>query len=85
MKDVFTIHQADNGIMLKSDEYVEVVENSHEPDGKGKDNLYLNLGRYLYSMIECAMNRDISNNVQVELNITKIEQYDMRKEKRGCP
>lgn len=21
MKDVFTIHQADNGIMLKSDEY----------------------------------------------------------------
>ncbi len=73
MKDVFTIHQADNGIMLKSDEYVEVIEYSHEPDGKGKDNLYLNLGRYLYSMIECAMNRDISNNVQVELNITKIE------------
>lgn len=26
MKDVFTIHQADNGIMLKSDEYVEVME-----------------------------------------------------------
>lgn len=73
MKDVFTIHQADNGIMLKLDEYVEVIENSHEPDGKGKDNLYLNLGRYLYSMIECAKNRDISNNFQVELNITKIE------------
>lgn len=73
MKDVFTIHQADNGIMLKSDEYVEVIENSHETDGKGKDNLYLNLGKYLYSMIECAMNRKITNNVQVELNITKIE------------
>lgn len=73
MKDVFTIHQADNGIMLKSDESVEVIENSHEPDGKGKDNLYLNLGKYLYSMIECAMNREIANNVQVELDITKIE------------
>ena len=29
MKDVFTIHQADNGIMLKSDEYVEVMEDTH--------------------------------------------------------
>ncbi len=73
MKDVFTIHQADNGIMLKSDEYVEVIEDSHEPNGKGKDNLYLNLGKYLYSMIECAMNREAVNNVQVELNITKAE------------
>lgn len=73
MKDLFTIHQADNGIMLKSDEYVEVIENSHEPDGKDNDNLYLNLGRYLYCVIEVAMSREEANNVQVELNITKIE------------
>lgn len=73
MKDVFTIHQADNGIMLKSDEYVEVMEYTHNPDGNGKDNLYLNLGRYLYCLIECAMNREAVNNVQVELDITKIE------------
>lgn len=73
MKDVFTIHQADNGIMLKYDEYSQVIEYTHNPDGKGKDNLYLNLGRYLYSMIECAMDRETANNVQVELDITKIE------------
>ena len=73
MKDLFTIHQADNGIMMKYDECSRVIENSHEPDGKGKDNLYLNLGKYLYSMIECAMNREAANNVQVELNITKAE------------
>lgn len=73
MKDVFTIHQADNGILLKSDEYSEVIEYTHNPDGNGKDNLYLNLGRYLYSMVECAMNRETANNVQVELNIKKIE------------
>lgn len=73
MKNVFTIHQADNGIMLKSDEYVEVMENSHEPDGKGKDNLYLNLGRYLYSLVEGTMDEEMSNSVQVELNITKTE------------
>lgn len=73
MKDVFTIHQADNGIMLKSDEYVEVMEDTHNADGKGKDNLYQRLGRYLYSLIKGAMNREVSNNVQVELNITNIE------------
>ena len=73
MKDVFTIHQADNGIMLNSDEYVEVMEDTHNADGKGKDNLYQRLGRYLYSLIKDAMNREVSNNVQVELNITKIE------------
>lgn len=73
MKDVFTIHQADNGIIMKYDEYSQVIEYTYNPDGNGKDNLYLNLGRYLYSMIECAMNREVSNNVQVELNITKIE------------
>lgn len=73
MKDVFTIHQADNGIMLKSDEYVEVMEDTHNADGKGKDNLYQRLGRYLYCLIECAMNREAANNVQVELNITKAE------------
>lgn len=35
MKDVFTVHQANNGIILKSDEYVEVMENTHNADGKG--------------------------------------------------
>lgn len=73
MKDVFTIHQANNGIILKSDEYVEVMENSHEPDGKGKDNLYLSLGRYLYSLVKGTMDEEMSNSVQVELNITKAE------------
>lgn len=73
MKDVFTIHQANNGIILKSDEYVEVMENSHEPDGKGKDNLYLSLGRYLYSLVKGTMDEEMSNSVQVEINITKID------------
>lgn len=73
MKDVFTIHQADNGITMKYDEYSQVIEYTHNPDGNGKDNLYLNLGRYLYCLIECAMNREAANNVQVELNITKIK------------
>lgn len=71
MIDVFTIHQADNGIMLKSDEYVEVMEDTHNADGK--DNLYQRLGRYLYSLVKGTMDEEMSNSVQVELNITKTE------------
>ena len=35
MKEVLTIHHADNGIIIKYDEYVEVVEYTHNADGKG--------------------------------------------------
>lgn len=45
MKEVLTIHHADNGIIIKYDEYVEVVEYTHNADGEGKDNLYQRLGK----------------------------------------
>ena len=73
MKDVFTIHQADNGIMLKSDEYVEVMEDTHNADGKGKDNLYQRLDRTFYDFVTNTMDAEITNKVQVEINITKAE------------
>lgn len=44
MKEVLTILHADNGIVIKYDEYVEVVEYTHNADGEGKDNLYQRLG-----------------------------------------
>lgn len=37
MKEVLTILHADNGIIIKYDEYVEVVEYTHNADGKDKD------------------------------------------------
>ena len=46
MKDVSYIEHADNGIVLNFDECVEVIEFTHNPDGKGKDNLYQRLGEY---------------------------------------
>ena len=73
MKDVFTIHQADNGIIMKYDEYSQVIEYTHNPDGNGKDNLYQRLGRYLYSLVKGTMDEENTTNVQVELNITKIK------------
>lgn len=48
MEEVLTILHADNGIVIKYDEYVEVVEYTHNADGKDKDNLYQRLGRTFY-------------------------------------
>lgn len=59
--------------MLKYDEYTEVVEDTHNPEGKGKDNLYQRLGKHLYCLIEGAMDAEMLNRVKVELNITKAE------------
>ena len=73
MKEVLIILHADNGIVIKDDEYVEVVEYTHNADGEGKDNLYQRLGRYLYSLVKGTMDEEMSNSVQVELNITKTE------------
>ena len=71
MKDVFTIEQADNGIMVNGNEHVEVIEDTHNPCDK--DNLYKYLGEYLCWMIEESMDAEITNKVQVEINITKAE------------
>ena len=73
MKEGLTIHDADNGIVIKYDEYVEVVEYTHNPDGKDKDNLYQRLGRTFYDFVTNAMDAEITNKVQVESNMTKAE------------
>lgn len=73
MKEVLTIHHADNGIIIKYDEYVEVVEYTHNADGKGKDNLYQRLGEHFYNLVIGAMDAEMTNKVQVEINITKAE------------
>lgn len=71
MKEVLTILHADNGIVIKYDEYVEVVEYTH--NAEGKDNLYQRLGRTFYDFVTNAMDAEITNKVQVEINITKAE------------
>lgn len=59
--------------MIKYDEYVEVVEYTHNADGEGKDNLYQRLCRIFYNIITNTMDAEITNKVQVEINITKAE------------
>lgn len=67
----YTIQAADNGMLVGSDEWVSVIENTHKEDGIGYDNLIRELGKILYNEITDAMNREITNIVRVKIEITK--------------
>lgn len=72
MKEIIEIEDADNGIIFRGEEILDVVENTHNADGVGKDNLLRYLGNYFYGCIKYAMDSKLSNKVKVEINITPI-------------
>ena len=73
MKTKITIEQADNGMIVRTDEDVVVIENTHSADEGRKDNLVHELGRIFFRHVNCVMNEEITNNVEVEIEINKTE------------
>ncbi len=68
-----TIQEADNGIMVSSEEWVQVIESTHNKDGVGYDNLIMELGKLFKDLLEETMNQELANIVNVEIDITKVE------------
>lgn len=73
MKTKLTIEQADNGMIVRTDEDVVVIENTHSADEGRKDNLVHELGRIFFQHVNCVMNEEITNNVEVEIDKIKTE------------
>lgn len=73
MKFKLTIEQADNGMIVRSDEEVKVIENTYSADKGRKDHLVHELGRIFFQHVNCVMNEEITNNVEVEIEINKTE------------
>lgn len=73
MKINLTIEQADNGMIVRSDEYVSVIENTHSAEEGRKDNLVHELGRMFFHHVNFFMNEEITNNVEVEIEINKTK------------
>ena len=71
MTTELTIQAADNGMLVSGEDFVQVIENTHNADGVGYDNLITELGKLLKSEIEYAMNAEIENIVKVKIEITK--------------
>lgn len=74
MKEILEIELADNGMIIRGEEMLDVVvEDTHNADGVDKDNLQRYFGRYLLGYIKYAMDKEISNKVKVEINITSVD------------
>lgn len=74
MTTELTIQAADNGLLIEGEDWVQVIENTHNADGVGYDNLIKELGKLLHSEIDYAMNAEITNTVKVKIEITKGEE-----------
>ena len=64
------ITQADNGIMVESEEYVQVIEDTHQGE-KQNANLIRELGKIFHSLILDTMNSELANKVKVKIEIIK--------------
>lgn len=73
MKINLTIEQAENGMVVRTDEYVSVIENTHSADKGRKDNLVHELGRIFFQHVNLVMNEELTNEVKVEIEINKTE------------
>lgn len=71
MKIDLTIEQADNGMIVRFDEDVKVIENTHSADEGRKDNLIHELGRMFFQYVNCVMNEETTNKVRVEIKINE--------------
>ena len=74
MTTELTIQAADNGMLVSGEDFVQVIENTHNADGVGYGNLITELGKLLKSEIEYAMNSELENIVKVKIEITKGEE-----------
>ena len=68
-----TITDADNGIIIETEESVRVVENTHMDSVTNKDNIIRELGKMFYAEIMEAMNNELSGKIKVKIEITKAK------------
>lgn len=73
MTEEYTIQAADNGMLVSTDEWVGVIENTHVDKGTGNENLIKELGKIFHDAIRYAMDSELANIVRVKIEIDKVE------------
>lgn len=75
MKTEMTIRDADNGMMVEGEEWATVIEDNHSKydKDKDKDNLIFCLGKIFHEEILQGMEAEMSNNIKLKIEITRID------------
>lgn len=73
MTTEITITDADNGIMIETEESVRVIENTHTGSVADKDNVIRELGKIFHGEIMETMNNELSGKIKVNIEISKAE------------
>ena len=74
MKAKLIIEQADNGMIVRTDDHVSVIENTHSTTAiSKKDNLINELGRIFFLHVSSVMNEELTNKVEVEIDKSNTE------------
>lgn len=74
------IECADNGMIVRDDESVEVIEEVHDVDDADRANLKNRLGEIFLSEIEYYMNQSCENIAKVTIKIERNGTDEQRKE-----
>ena len=82
MKQEYTmrIECADNGMIVRDDESIEVIEEVHDVDDADRANLKNRLGEIFLGEIEHYMNQTCENIAKVTIKIEKDGTDEQRKE-----
>lgn len=72
MTDEMIITQADNGIIVESEEMMQVIEDTHQGE-ENNANLVRELGKTFHDLLLNTMNAELANRVKVKIEITKAD------------
>lgn len=73
MKINLTIERADNGMIVRIDDRMSVIENTHSTITGKKDNLIHEFGRIFFLQISSFMDGESTNKVEVVIEKIKTE------------
>ena len=82
MKQEYTmlIETADNGMIVRDNDRIEVIEEVHDVDDADRSNLKSRLGEIFLGEIEHYMNQTCENLAKVTIKIERNETGEQRKE-----
>lgn len=70
--DEFIITRADNGLMLTSKDWVQVIEDTHSNDSSN-DNIVEEIGKLFHDMIKLNMDCLKASIIKVKIESTKVD------------